>query len=176
MTDPKGGVILYLCNKRTRPITPVPGFHIEFLSVSKITAEGEYGSNFKLPWRRIIVLNWFLWKTFDVNEWWIKKNVGSSNSLKPSTGHAYTRKGATQSRIKRDKIPVLEHVPKNQSLIYISAKARRERFLKENPRGLSSPNQWKCHSGVLTTWPKKCKGFFNHKMCGFKWVESDYFF
>jgi len=30
-----------------------------------------------------------------------KKNVGSSNSLKPSTGHAYKRKGATQSRIKR---------------------------------------------------------------------------
>jgi len=70
-----------------------------------------------------------------------QKNVGPSNSIKPSTGHAYKRKGATQSRIKRDKIAVLEHVPKNQSLFYISAKARRERFLKENPRGLSSPNQ-----------------------------------
>jgi len=69
------------------------------------------------------------------------KNVGPLNLLKASTGHACERKGAAQSRIKRDKIAVLKPVTKNQLLFYISAKARWGRFLKENLRGLSSTNQ-----------------------------------
>jgi hypothetical protein len=54
-------------------------------------------------------------------------------------------------RRNKSKIAVLKRVPKNQSLFFLSAKAFWGRFLKENSRGLYSPNQRKCHSGVLAT-------------------------
>jgi len=96
-----------------------------------------------------------------------EKNVGSLNFLKASGSHAYKRKGPWRVRRNEGKIAAPWQVTENHPLFRISAKARWERLVKEMLRGLYSPIQWKCHSGVLATWPKKCKGFFYHKMCGF---------
>ena len=150
MADPKCCVVLYLGDKRAGPTAPVPGFHIEFL-VLKTSAEGELAYTLNFQGVRIIVRRAPREEPLKYKKRNEEKNVGSLNFIKGSVRLAYKRKGPRSVRRNNSQMAVLRPVTKNQLLFFIFAKARWDCLLNENQRGLYSPNQRKCHSGVLTT-------------------------